>query len=302
MEDLRLFLIVVDHGSIAAAARADGTPKPSLSRRMANLEAAIGEKLFDRGANRLSLTPRGDELNARLRPAMQSVAQALNELDDWHSDYAGHLTLHVPASLLHMGVRQTISAFLEAHPNTQFDLALNNQPIQRLGPDTHLALVIGGLPDSDLIAVRVGQTRRILVASPEYVGTHSEIAHPDQLSDHIVIAPGPHVPLILRHEDGRNWTQPFEPHLAIDDVRDVTNEAIAGRGVAISTTVAAARDLADGSLNQLLQDWQEQPMPISILYRDNRLQSRLERDFIKVLRTSLNKYLTDHLLSYRRLE
>ncbi|WP_145974933.1 LysR family transcriptional regulator, partial [Ruegeria atlantica] len=280
---------------IAAAAREDGTPKPSLSRRMANLEAAIGEKLFDRGANRLSLTPRGDELNARLRPAMQSVAQALNELDDWHSDYAGHLAMHIPPSLLHFGIRQTISVFLEAHPNTKFDLALNNRPVQRLDTNTHLALVIGGLPDSDLIAARVGHTRRILVASPEYVGTHSEIAHPDQLSDHIVTAPGPHVPLILRHEDGRNWAQSFEPQFAIDDVRDVTNEAISGRGVAISTTIAAAGDLAKGRLTQLLHDWQEQPMPISILYRDNRLQSRLERDFIKVLRAELNKSLTDHL-------
>jgi DNA-binding transcriptional LysR family regulator len=294
LEDLRLFLIVVDHGSIAAAARADGIPKPSLSRRMANLEAAVGEKLFDRGANRLSLTPRGDELNARLRPAMLSVVQALSKLDDWHSDYAGHLTMHVPASLLQMGVRQTISAFLEAHPNTQFDLVLNNQPIQRLDTDTHLALVIGGLPDSDLVAARVGQTCRTLVASPEYLETHSKIAHPDQLSDHIVIAPGPHVPLNLRHEDGRNWTQSFDPQFAIDDARDVTNEAIAGRGVAISTTIAAAVDLANGRLTQLLHDWQEQPMPISILYRDNRLQSRLERDFIKVLRAELNRTLSGH--------
>ncbi|RBW58721.1 LysR family transcriptional regulator [Ruegeria sp. A3M17] len=294
LEDLRLFLIVVDHGSIATAARVDGIPKPSLSRRMANLEAAVGEKLFDRGANRLSLTPRGDELNTRLRPAMQSVVQALSELDDWHSDYAGHLTMHVPASLLQMGVRQTISAFLEAHPNTQFDLALNNQPIQRLDTDTHLALVIGGLPDSDLIAARVGQTRRILVASPEYLETHSEIAHPDQLHDHIVISPGPHVPLTLRHEDGKNWIQSFEPQFAIDDARDVTNEAIAGRGVAISTTIATTEELEKGGLVQLLQDWQEQPLPISILYRDNRLQSRLERDFIKVLRAELNRTLSDH--------
>ncbi|WP_319546284.1 LysR family transcriptional regulator [Ruegeria conchae] len=291
LEDLRLFLIVVDHGSIAAAARADGTPKPSISRRMANLEVAVGEKLFDRGANRLSLTPRGEELNARLRPAMQSVVQALSELDDWHSNYVGHLTMHVPASLLQMGVRQTISAFLEAHPSTRFDLALNNQPIQRLDIDTHLALVIGGLPDSDLIAARVGQTCRVLVASPEYLETHPEIVHPNQLRDHILISPGPHVPLNLRHRDGRNWTQSFKPQFAIDDVRDVTNEAIAGRGVAVSTTIAAARSLEKGCLIQLLQDWQEQPMPISILYRDNRLQSRLERDFIKVLRAELNKSL-----------
>ncbi|MBT8169187.1 LysR family transcriptional regulator [Falsiruegeria litorea] len=292
LEDLRLFLMVVDHGSIATAAHVDGIPKPSLSRRMANLEAAIGEKLFDRGANRLSLTPRGDELNARLRPAMQNVAQALSELDDWHSDYTGHLTMHVPASLLQMGVRQTISAFLEAHPKTKFDLALNNLPIQRLDADTHLALVIGGLPDSDLIAARVGQTRRTLVASPEYLETHPEISHPDQLRDHIVIAPGPHVALNLRHQDGRSWTQSFDPQFAIDDARDVTNEAIAGRGVAISTTIAAAGDLANGRLTQMLHDWQEQPMPISILYRDNRLQSRLERDFIKVLRAELSKSLT----------
>ncbi|NOE28512.1 LysR family transcriptional regulator [Ruegeria sp. HKCCD6157] len=295
LEDLRLFLIVVDHGSIAAAARADGIPKPSLSRRMANLETAVGEKLFDRGANRLSLTPRGDELNARLRPAMQNVAQALSELDDWHSDYTGHLSMHVPASLLQMGVRQTISSFLEAHPMTRFDLTLSNRPVERLDTDTHLALVIGGLPDSDLIAARVGQTRRILVASPEYIDTHCEITHPDQLSDHVVIAPGPHIPLSLKHEDSKNWTQSFEPQFAIDDVRDVTHEAIAGRGVAISTALAAAGELAKGRLIQLLHDWQEQPMPISILYRDNRLQSRLERDFVKVLRAELNRSLTDHL-------
>ncbi|CUH44467.1 LysR family transcriptional regulator [Ruegeria atlantica] len=295
LEDLRLFLIVVDHGSIAAAARADGIPKPTLSRRIANLEAAVGEKLFDRGANRLSLTPRGDELNARLRPAMLSVVQALSELDDWHSDYAGHLTMHIPPSLLHFGIRQTISVFLEAHPNTKFDLALNNRPVQRLDTNTHLALVIGGLPDSDLIAARVGQTHRILVASPDYLETHSEIVHPDQLRDHIVIAPGPHVPLGLSHGNGKNWTQPFEPHFVIGDIRDVTNEAVAGRGVAISTALFATEDLAKGRLIQLLQDWQEPPMPISILYRDNRLQSRLERDFIKVLRAELNKSLTDHL-------
>lgn len=285
-EELEAFTAVVETGSFTAAADRLGTAKSAVSRRLSALEERLGVQLMRRTTRRLNLTDTGRAFYERSARILADLDEAESSVLQEHGELSGNLRIALPLTfgVRHMG--ELIAEFQQRHPRIRFDLDLNDRRVDLIEEGMDVALRIGHLRDSSLIARKLFDARTVVCASPSYLDEHGTPETPDELADHDCLVYG------NLAEPGRWAFTDKDGKRRHVDVRiamtasngDFTNVLAAqGLGVIIQPTFIAGERICSGDLVPVLTDYEWPVTPAWAVYPPTRHLSFRVRAFIDFL-------------------
>jgi DNA-binding transcriptional LysR family regulator len=258
LADLSLFLRVLDAGSISAAARRSGLSVAVASQRLKRLERTLGVRLFHRTTRRLEATSEGTWLAERGRVSIETIETLSDSLRQASREIGGTLRVSVSASFGRLHLAPLLPRFLAQHPRLALDVDFSDQQVDLVATGMDLAVRIGALPSSSLVARRLATDRRVLCASPDYLRRRGVPRTPDDLAAHdcLLLRGGPGPKGVWRLSDAAGGQLSvrvkgrFESNLG-DALREA---ALAGLGIAQHSTWHVCEDLRAGRLVQVLPD------------------------------------------------
>ncbi|WP_395712932.1 LysR family transcriptional regulator [Reyranella sp.] len=264
LDELAIFVRIVDEGSLVrAAARLRRSP-PAVTRALAALENRVGQRLIDRTTRRLAATEAGRILYERARAlvADYDAATAATPGMPVH----GLLRLTAPVQFGRRHMAPIVGRFLDAHDGVEVELILNDRNIDLIEEGIDIALRIGPLADSSLLARPVGQVRRLWVASPAYLARRGTPRTPADLTGHEALLGTLRGNSEWQFAGGRRGAPArLAGRLRVDDVETRLRAVREGRGIAQLLSYQAADDLAAGRLVRLLRAWERPPLPVQLL-------------------------------------
>jgi DNA-binding transcriptional LysR family regulator len=265
---IRTLLAAVDGGSLTAASRKLGMPLPTVSRKVSELEAHLGTQLVVRTSRKLLLTDAGSAF-------VMAGRRVLEDLDAAERVAAGEYRaprgdLLVTASIMFGKIYLTpiIFAFLAAYQEVNVRVVLADHVIDLVENHIDVAVRIGRLPDSGLVATRVGDIHWVICASPAYLEAHARPATPDDLAQHRCIG-FEGLQMVRSWPFGRGGdarTVPIEPRFSANTADAVIEAAIAGVGIARLTSYQSARSIREGKLISLLRGYAPEPLPVHLVH------------------------------------
>lgn len=260
------FVRIVDSGSLSAAADANGQSVASLVRSLAALERHLGVRLLNRSTRRMALTEEGTQYLAWSRRVLADFDDMEQRLDSRDGVARGLLRITAPVEFGQRYVAPLVSAFLREHPAMRVELNLNDQILPLLDERLDLALRIGHLPDSAMVARQVGTTRLVTCASPEYLRSAPPLDGPASLSNHACIAFAAHGRRWYYRHNGKEMGQDISPRLVCNQIRTATLACVQGLGIARLAHYQVADELADGRLVRILEAFEPADLPIQLVY------------------------------------
>lgn len=280
LNELVVFVHVIQAGSFSGAARHLGMPKSTVSRKVAELEERVGARLVQRTTRNLGLTDAGRIYYERAARVVNDVQEAEEAVSAMQATPRGLLRVTAPLGFGVLGA--IIGELLERHRDVQIELVCTDRRVDLVEERFDVAIRAGALADSGLIARKITSVRSILVASPRYCRTHGTPRTPADLTKHACIAFGVGAsPNVWTLESGGKRTDVrITPKLTVNDVEVVRTAALAGTGIGIQAEQGAADDLRHGRLRRVLPGWSSSDVPIYALYPSTRQLSPKVTAFI----------------------
>jgi DNA-binding transcriptional LysR family regulator len=268
LESMTVLLAVMDAGSLSAAGRKLGMPLPTVSRKLSELETHLKARLLTRSTRRLTLTDTGRSYIAACRKILDDIDEAERAAAGEYSEPRGELVVTAPVVFGRLHVLPIVNEFLKAYPEVDVRLALGDRNVNLLEDQVDLALRIGTLPDSGLIATNLGTIRRIVCASPGYLAEHGTPGDPQDLGAHQCVsfelsAPTNEWRFAL---DGKEAIVAIHPRLIVSTAEAAIDAAIAGVGITCVFSYQVEAALRAGQLTLLLRRFEPPPIPVSFLY------------------------------------
>jgi DNA-binding transcriptional LysR family regulator len=295
LEAMSIALAVAEAGSLTAAARRQKTPLATVSRKVSELEAHLQTKLFNRTSRALVLTDAGRSFVAAAKRILADVAEAERAASGEYATPRGDLTVSAPVALGRMHLLPVVAEFLATFPQVDVALSLQDRAVNLLEEHVDVALRIGALADSSLIAVRIGEICRVVCASPAYLKSRGTPRSPDDLARHDCIS---YPPLqspstwTFRREQ-RDYAVPVRSRLIVSNVESARDGARAGIGIAVAFSYQVGELIKSGELTPLLQGFVPPPQPVSFVYSPNRFMPVKLRAFLDFALPRLKARLGD---------
>ncbi|HCT7985699.1 TPA: LysR family transcriptional regulator [Serratia liquefaciens] len=265
LDELAIFVAVVQHGSLAAAGRKLRRSAPAVTRAIASLEQRFGARLVERTTRRLAPTEAGLRLAERAHLLLTDYQAAV--LDTADTQLTGLLRITSPVQFGRKHVAPVVMAFLDRYPQMQIEMVLNDRNLDLIDEGLDVAVRIGHLQDSSRVARRLGQVSRVTVASPDYLARRGEPQEPAQLAEHDTIVGTQRASLrewrFGPQENGERVR--LTPRLLLNDVETQLLAVRAGKGIARLLSYQVADDLAAGTLVRLLSTFEPLPMPVQLV-------------------------------------
>jgi DNA-binding transcriptional LysR family regulator len=285
IDAMQAFVTVADLQGFAPAARKLGLSPSAVTRLIAALEERLGARLLQRTTRQVTLTDAGSRYLERARRILADIGEAEGAIEGERTRPEGQLVISAPIGFGRLHVSPVVSAYLKRYPEVGADLRLSDRLINLVEEGVDLAVRIGHLPDSTLVARHVGEMRRIVVASPEYLKTHGEPKRPTEISAHETIQFGAMTaaPDWRFVEDNSDIRVPSTPRFATNSADAAIQHAEAGGGLTRVLAYQAAASLKAGRLKIVLANFEQPPLPIHIVYPTSRLLSAKVRTFIDLV-------------------
>lgn len=264
-DELQIFVAILDAGGLSAAARRLRRSAPAVTRALAALEERVGARLVERTTRRLAPTDAGLRLAEMARRVLADYDDAVREDDQ--GPLRGRLRITVPTVFGRRHVAPAMIDFLDLHPALQVELVFNDRNLDMIEHGLDLAVRIGALPDTGMMARQVGQVRRVLVASPAYLARRGSPSSPRELDAHDIIFSEQRRGTEWRFAegDGRECTVRLAPRLIVNEIDTMLLAVLAGRGIGRPLSYQVAEQLADGTLVRLLPEYELAPLPVQLL-------------------------------------
>jgi DNA-binding transcriptional LysR family regulator len=282
LEAMSILVTATDAGSLSAAARRLGTPLATVSRKVSELEAHLNTRLLNRSSRRLTLTEAGQSYVAACKRILDDVEEAERAASGEYSAPRGDLIITAPIVFGRLHVLPVVTAFLEAYPEINIRLVQADRTANLAEEHIDLAVRIGELPDSSMIAVRIGTIRRVVCGSPAYLAARGIPRHPSDLAAHDCIAfEGPVSLSAWTFVTGNSETTvTVRPRLSVNTAEAAIDAAVAGLGLTrvLSYQTASARHA--GTLALVLEEFELTPWPVSLVYPARQLLPLKLRAFI----------------------
>lgn len=265
---MSVLLAVVEAGSLSAGARLLRAPLATVSRKIAELELHLGTPLFVRSRRGLALTEPGRAFVAASRRILSQLEEAEREAAGEFSTPRGTLHVTAPISFGERHLLPIALEFLAEHPEISLRLTLTDRQISLGDEHIDVALRIGHLEDSALIATRVGAVHRVICASPAYLARRGVPHRPEDLATHEGISfQGFAVAPEWRYRrDSAAFTIEPSPKLAVNTTEAAIQAARAGLGIIRVLSYQVASELRSGELQVLLPEFAPEPLPVSLIY------------------------------------
>lgn len=284
IDAMKVFVAALDEGSLVGAARKLGRSPAAVSRAIGFLEKHVGAPLLHRTTRSMKLSEAGERYAVACRRVLAELEEADMVVAGDRSAPRGTLTLTAPVAGGEDILRPVLDAFLDAVPTVSARLYLLDRPAALIEEGIDVALRFAHLPDSTLVAMKVGEVRRVLVAAPRYLAAHSPIETPAALAEHQIIA--------MSHFGLDSWSFPplegsaiprtvqFTPRLVINSVRGAIASTVEGHGVTRLFSYHVAPQLQDGTLQVLLEKDEHAPLPVHLITPHGRLAAPKVRAFV----------------------
>lgn len=286
---MKVFVAVGEEESFAAASRRIDLSPAAVTRAIGALEEHLGVKLLARTTRSVRLTEAGRRYLDDTRAILASIDEADEAAAGVNAAPKGNLSVTASVLFGKRFIMPCIVRFLQAYPEVDVSAYFLDRVVNLVDEGIDVAVRIGHLPDSSLKALRVGQVRRVLCASPEYLRRHGEPGHPADLLDHVIVAASgvsPRVDWKFGAADDPTMVR-VKPRLTVTSNDGAIAAATEGLGVVRLLSYQVADELASGRLKVILGDYEEAPWPVHVVHRESKFGSAKVRRFIDMLAESL---------------
>ena len=293
LEAMRVFVAIAERGGFSPAARALGIPVASASRKLAALESHLGSRLLSRSSRRVALTEAGRRHLEACRRLLALLVRAEQDLRSDPRELRGGLAVTAPVVFGRLHVLPVLGDLLARHPGVDARLVLADRVVDLIEEGIDVAVRIGALPDSSLVATRVGATRLVACASPAYLARRGTPRAPEELAEHECITfSGLASPERWSFPGGRTLRAvTVHTRLLVNTAEAAVDAAVAGLGVARVLSYQAAAALAGGSLVRILLRFEPRPTPIHVVHGQGRAPRPEVREFVRLAAAALRPAL-----------
>lgn len=288
LQTLEVFLAVAQAQSFAGGARALGLSAPSATRGVNALEDRLGARLFTRTTRRVRLTEVGKAYLDDARHILAQLQAADNAARGAATNPVGQLRITCPTEFGRIYVAPILTDFLDAYPGMSADVVMVDRVVNMVEEGFDLAVRIGALPSSGLSAVRVGQVRRVICASPDYVSKFGAPQFPADLQDHQIVSAAPVSPMTeWRFGHDLQEVVRIRPRLSVSSIAASISVARSGWGLCQVLSYQVAPDFEDGTLIPVLEAFEPAPLPIHLVHAEGRRAPAKIRSFIDFAKSRL---------------
>ena len=281
LEAMSILIAAVEAGSLSAAGRRLRMPLATVSRKVSELEAHLNTRLLKRSSRRLSLTDAGESYVTAVRRILDAVDEAERGASGEYRAPQGELVVSAPILFGRLHLLPVAIEFLEVYPDIDMRFVFLDRVVNLLDERVDLAVRIGELPDSTLLATRVGSIRRIVCASPRYLAKRGTPKTPGELPDHDCVT-------FEGFAGSGTWTfgmadklqTAIHSRLVVNTAEAAVDAAVAGLGLTRVLSYQAASALRAGALEVALREFEPAPWPVSIVYTGGRFLPLKVRAFI----------------------
>jgi DNA-binding transcriptional LysR family regulator len=290
--DLMLFARVVDEGSFSRAALRVGLPKSTVSRRVAGLEAQLGERLLLRTTRKLTVTDFGHSVLEHAHQVTAEVEAAAALAQHRQAEPSGRLRVSMPSDFANVVLSQLLADFIAQHPAISLELDLTPRRVDLIGENFDLALRMGDLPDdASLAARRLAVFSAGLYASPAYLKRRGAPSEPEALMEHdalrLLTRTGEPLPWVLTRGEAR-WEGIPPGRATANSPELLIRLARAGAGITVVADHFVAQYVASGELTPVLDDWSLAPAPAWAVFPGRRLMPARTRVFLDALQAEFS--------------
>jgi DNA-binding transcriptional LysR family regulator len=285
IEAMQTFVTVADLQGFAPAARKLGLSPPAVTRLIAALEERLGTRLLQRTTRKVALTDAGARYLERARRILADIEEAELAAESERTRPTGRLVISAPVGFGRLHVSPVMSAYLKRYPEVSGELRLEDRVVNLVEDGVDLAVRIGHLPDSSLVARQVGEMRRVVVASPAYLKARGEPKAPEALTSHQIIQfGGSALTADWRFaKDGKELRIDVAPRFTSNVADAAIQYAIEDGGLTRVLAYQAADAIRRGRLKIVLQKFELPALPVHIVYPTSRLLSAKVRAFIDLV-------------------
>jgi DNA-binding transcriptional LysR family regulator len=286
---METFVRVIDTGSFSGAARQMQIGQPAVSKAITQLEDWLGVRLLLRSTRGLTATEAGQSFYVRARRALEEAEQAVLAARGAGAGFTGKLRVLAPVCCGRLHLMPELPRFLEKHPELEIELVLDDRPINLVAEGIDVAFRNGALEDSTLVARKIGEARRLVMATPIYFEKHGEPKSPEELTAHQTVVYTP-------DGSGTSWTfrqGSIETSVVVGSRLSVTaaealREAVlAHMGLAITSEWNFAPELAAGIVKPVLLDWHLPTMELRAVFPTGRMASAKTREFVSFVESCI---------------
>jgi DNA-binding transcriptional LysR family regulator len=269
LEAMSVFAAIVDGGSLSAAGRRLNVPLATVSRKLADLEAHLKTRLITRSTRKLVLTDAGRDYLAACRQILEQVDEAERAASGAYANVKGLLVVAAPVVFGRLHLVPVAAAFLELHPEVDIQLRLSDRNVNLIEEHVDIALRIGALPDSNVVATQVGSIRRVVCASPDYLDRFGALQSLDDLAAHRCITidgldAGSAWTFV--DDDGEKRQVQVRARMTVSTADAAIAAALLGLGLTRVLSYQVTDALREGRLVRVLVDGEPPAVPASLIY------------------------------------
>ncbi len=282
LEHIRTFVRAVETGSFTAVAAEQRQSQPTVSRQISALEEHLGARLLQRTTRALTLTEEGRQYYGHARSLLDAADEAALAVRPG-ATVSGLLRIAAPLAFARLHLMPRMAGFLAAHPELRTDWVLGDRSVDLVEEGVDLAIRIGQVTDQGLIARRIGQTRRITVARPDYFARHGRPAHPEELLRHDCIVYTGLSTVDDWHfvgPDGAPIVVKVSGRIRVNASEGMRSALLEGLGLAVCPTWLFTDEVETGVLERVLPEFEPAPMPIQAVMPTRRLVPPRVRAFV----------------------
>ena len=285
LRQIAIFAKTVDHGSFRAAARALRLSPSVVSHHITQLEQKLGTALIYRSTRKLSLTADGERLLSAARTMLEAAEAGLQDVSSQPQHLSGVLRVTVPAVMAQSKLVDRISGFAARFPNVRLSLDFSDVRREVIGDGFDVAIRMGWLEDSALMARKLFDVERKLVASAAYVEGRAEPATPQDLEgwDWLELAPVWHKKPEFRRGTRRMEIMRPDSRMSVNDATALHRLTCLGAGLAIIPDFLTEADVRSGALKVVLEDWTVSPVGVYAVWPSNAPRDGLVKQFVEHL-------------------
>jgi len=288
LNDTLIFVKVVEHGSFISAARALRLPKTTVSRKVQDLEVRLGAQLLHRTTRKLGLTEAGNVYYEHCQRIARELDEAESAVGQLQGGPRGWLRITAPYSMGIEWIAPLLSEFHARHPEVRVEMVLNNEPLDLIDKEIDVALRVGNLPDSNLVARRLAVLRTQVYASQRYLEQHGEPLHPDDLQHHRTLG------MMKQRRNGFGFSWPLhdgekstefriDPVFVANDPAGLRGALLCGEGLMLANDIMMKPYAESGYVRRVLPAWNGPEYELNAVFPRGRVQSPKVRAFVDFL-------------------
>jgi len=279
---LNVFVAVVDSEGLAGAARKLDMSPPAVTRAINELEAHLGLRLLTRTTRTVKVTDAGERYVQDCRRILAEMLEADESVSGMHAAPRGRLTVTAPVMFGSLYVTPVVTEYLGRYPEVSVSCYFLDRMVNMLDEGVDVAVRVGELPDSSMQAIRVGQVRRVICASPDYLSKHGIPTSPDDLPAHAIVSassvtPSPEWKLM---DKGTPCSVRLQARMVTSTNDSAVRAVASGFGLTRVLSYQVAEQLRNGQLQTVLPDYEPPPLPVHVVHREGRQASQRVRAFL----------------------